>query len=99
MKSLSDALLRGVWGPHSKLGENRNYGGPDCAAEAPISFKLAVMGGLVSQLPLTPEIWLPNSVCVFQNFVVSLSDPITAVRDQSAQLRVPQTIRSPAAWR
>ena len=48
MKSFHDFMLRGVWGPHSKLGNNLNYGGPDCAAEAPISFKVTVMAFLVS---------------------------------------------------
>ena len=48
MKPIGDFLLRGVWGEHSKLGNNLNYGGPDCAAEAPISFKLAVNMALVS---------------------------------------------------
>ena len=48
MKSIRDALIRGVWGPHSKLGNNLNYGGPDCAAEAPVWFKVAVVLVLVS---------------------------------------------------
>ena len=49
MKSVHDFMLRGVWGPHSKLGSNLNYGGPECAAEAPISFKVAVMLVIVSK--------------------------------------------------
>ena len=48
MKPIGDFLLRGVWGEHSKLGNNLNYGGPDCAAEATVSFKLAVNMALVS---------------------------------------------------
>lgn len=48
MKTIGEFMLRGVWGPHSKLQNNLNYGGPDCAAEAPISFKLMVMVSLVS---------------------------------------------------
>ena len=48
MKSIRDALIRGVWGPQSKLGNNLNYGGPDCAAEAPVWFKVAVVLVLVS---------------------------------------------------
>ena len=43
MKSISDALVGGIWGPNSKFGNNLNYGGPDCAAEASIEFKLAFM--------------------------------------------------------
>ena len=47
MKSFSDAMMRGVWGPHSKLENNLNYGGPDCAAEAPIEFKVAVIAIMI----------------------------------------------------
>ena len=47
MKSFSDALTRGVWGPHSKLKDNLNYGGPDCYAEASPWFKFTINACLV----------------------------------------------------
>ena len=52
MKSFSDFMLRGVWGPHSKLENNLNYGGPDCAKEAPPEFKIAISALMVSALTL-----------------------------------------------
>ena len=48
MKPIGDFMLRGVWGEHSKLGNNLNYGGPDCAAEAPLYFKPLCILALVS---------------------------------------------------
>ena len=49
MKSFGEMMLRGVWGPHSKLENNLNYGGPECANEASYWFKIAVSAILVSQ--------------------------------------------------
>lgn len=50
MKSIGDALSRGVWGPHSKLGNNLNYGGPDCAAEGSPWFKVLCIAALMPYL-------------------------------------------------
>ena len=47
---MGDALTRGVWGENSKLGNNLNYGGPDCAKECSPWFKILCISILLPYL-------------------------------------------------
>ena len=48
LQEIRDILIKGVWGPSAKLENNLNYGGPDCASEATVTFKLSMIAIIVS---------------------------------------------------
>lgn len=76
-------MLRGVWGEHAKLANNMNYGGPDCAAEAPVYFKWLCTLSLVSSLgqAVTHAHHLLSSICTYPSLLtVCLQAPFYIIQ-------------------
>lgn len=73
MEAISDVFVRGVWGPYAKLPNDLNYGGPECAAEAPNEFKYITMAVLVSHFSTFyyQSCWALGTILVYRNEIRS----------------------------